>query len=122
MMNKHLNSARSLPSPRNNARGEAAINCSFCGDGAAFSGLAIRSQQTPSVLICADCIENGWRMIEAYRAEEAKKKPGAPSVERTDPRALGYTGDFCIHCGSDRMRRSGTCSTCESCGSTTGCS
>ena len=35
---------------------------------------------------------------------------------------LGYTGETCPACGSIRMRRSGTCSVCEDCGTTTGCS
>ncbi|ROL55960.1 vitamin B12-dependent ribonucleotide reductase [Bacteroidetes/Chlorobi group bacterium Naka2016] len=35
---------------------------------------------------------------------------------------LGYTGETCPSCGSIRMRRSGTCSVCEDCGTTTGCS
>jgi ribonucleoside-diphosphate reductase alpha chain len=34
----------------------------------------------------------------------------------------GYTGDTCVDCGSMKMRRSGTCSHCEDCGSTSGCS
>lgn len=34
----------------------------------------------------------------------------------------GYTGEVCSSCGSLRLRRSGTCSVCEDCGSTTGCS
>lgn len=35
---------------------------------------------------------------------------------------IGYTGETCPACGSIRMRRSGTCSVCEDCGTTTGCS
>ncbi len=37
-------------------------------------------------------------------------------------RRIGYTGETCPACGSIRMRRSGTCSVCEDCGTTTGCS
>ncbi|MCX7908221.1 MAG: vitamin B12-dependent ribonucleotide reductase [Ignavibacteria bacterium] len=50
------------------------------------------------------------------------------SVEGASPRVtsaaqgLGYTGETCPSCGSIRMRRSGTCSVCEDCGTTTGCS
>lgn len=32
-----------------------------------------------------------------------------------------YSGELCSKCGSDRMRRAGTCLTCEACGETTGC-
>lgn len=45
--------------------------------------------------------------------------PNLPVGNSTD---LGYSGDSCSTCGSLRMRRSGTCQTCEDCGSTSGCS
>jgi hypothetical protein len=35
--------------------------------------------------------------------------------------AQGYTGDSCDHCGAMKMKRTGTCLTCEACGTTTGC-
>ncbi len=31
-------------------------------------------------------------------------------------------GELCSNCGSDRLRRNGTCKVCEGCGATTGCS
>ena len=42
----------------------------------------------------------------------------------TSPAAIvmGYTGDVCPNCGSLRMKHSGTCTVCEDCGQTTGCS
>jgi ribonucleoside-diphosphate reductase alpha chain len=36
--------------------------------------------------------------------------------------SLGYTGEQCDNCGSMKVRRNGTCSVCEDCGHTTGCS
>lgn len=46
-----------------------------------------------------------------------------PSVSITEAaKRIGYTGETCPACGSIRMRRSGTCSVCEDCGATTGCS
>ncbi len=36
--------------------------------------------------------------------------------------SLGYTGEQCEVCGSVRVRKNGTCSVCEDCGHTTGCS
>lgn len=33
----------------------------------------------------------------------------------------GYTGNCCPQCGSTKMRRVGTCETCQECGSSTGC-
>lgn len=33
----------------------------------------------------------------------------------------GYTGDVCEQCGSFRMKRAGTCLTCDDCGTSSGC-
>jgi ribonucleoside-diphosphate reductase alpha chain len=41
---------------------------------------------------------------------------------REQSRGSGYTGDACGNCGNFRMRRSGTCLACDTCGQTTGCS
>jgi len=35
---------------------------------------------------------------------------------------IGYTGEQCISCGSIRVKRNGSCTVCEDCGTTTGCS
>lgn len=37
------------------------------------------------------------------------------------PAQMGYTGDTCAVCQSTRMLRTGHCSTCQDCGSTTDC-
>lgn len=36
-------------------------------------------------------------------------------------RASGYTGEVCRACGSFATKRTGTCVTCEACGSNEGC-
>jgi hypothetical protein len=36
-------------------------------------------------------------------------------------RAAGFSGDECTGCGKMMMRRTGTCLTCASCGTTTSC-
>jgi ribonucleoside-diphosphate reductase alpha chain len=46
---------------------------------------------------------------------------GASSVS-VDAKAIGYTGEQCEFCGSIRVKRSGSCTVCEDCGSTSGCS
>lgn len=50
--------------------------------------------------------------------------PPEPSArtQREIAQAQGYTGDACDRCLSFSMRRSGTCMTCDACGTTTGCS
>jgi hypothetical protein len=42
-------------------------------------------------------------------------------LERQAAFAQGFTGDACHDCGSVQMKRTGTCSTCQTCGATTGC-
>jgi len=36
--------------------------------------------------------------------------------------AFGYTGEQCSNCGSMRVKRNGSCTVCDDCGSTSGCS
>jgi len=37
-------------------------------------------------------------------------------------KAQGYTGETCSTCGSARVKRNGSCTVCEDCGTTSGCS
>ncbi|MBL7998187.1 MAG: adenosylcobalamin-dependent ribonucleoside-diphosphate reductase [Candidatus Kapabacteria bacterium] len=39
-----------------------------------------------------------------------------------EAKAKGYTGEQCSYCSSMRVKRNGSCSVCEDCGTTTGCS
>lgn len=41
---------------------------------------------------------------------------------RSDAKAFGYTGEQCSNCGSLRVKRNGSCTVCEDCGTTSGCS
>ena len=45
-----------------------------------------------------------------------------PSSATLSAKRLGYTGDQCPRCSSQKMRRNGSCVVCEECGETTGCS
>lgn len=57
--------------------------------------------------------------------ERHKVAPGAklsPMAHGGDAQAAGYTGDTCSSCQSLRVRRNGSCTVCDDCGSTTGCS
>lgn len=51
-----------------------------------------------------------------------KPKPDVKMAAVIQAKASGYTGDACSHCGSFRVVRSGTCSTCHDCQRTSGCS
>jgi ribonucleoside-diphosphate reductase alpha chain len=50
-------------------------------------------------------------------SSESVKKMDAKEAKR-----FGYTGEQCEHCGSIRVRRNGSCTVCEDCGGTSGCS
>jgi ribonucleoside-diphosphate reductase alpha chain len=39
-----------------------------------------------------------------------------------EAKAKGYTGEQCGNCGSMRVKRNGSCTVCDDCGTTTGCS
>jgi ribonucleoside-diphosphate reductase alpha chain len=50
------------------------------------------------------------------------------SLSAVEARGMGYTGDICTNtiggvlCGSTRVRKNGTCTVCDDCGGTSGCS
>ncbi len=47
---------------------------------------------------------------------------GAKAIMSKQAIQIGYTGEQCPNCGSIRVKRNGTCTVCEDCGSTSGCS
>ena len=47
---------------------------------------------------------------------------GKIEVTKSNAQSLGYTGEMCGTCGSSRVKRNGSCTVCEDCGSTSGCS
>jgi ribonucleoside-diphosphate reductase alpha chain len=53
-----------------------------------------------------------------------KSPPGynASNGKVSEAKTKGYTGESCRECGSMKVRRNGTCTLCEDCGSTSGCS
>ena len=66
---------------------------------------------------------------DAATATQPPASPAAPPQRRVNgtpqlsaPILAGYTGNPCRTCGGLRMRRSGTCETCEDCFATSGCS
>ncbi len=55
------------------------------------------------------------------------KNGNATAAKRTvktsnEARSFGYTGEQCANCGSMRVKRNGSCTVCDDCGSTSGCS
>jgi ribonucleoside-diphosphate reductase alpha chain len=68
-------------------------------------------------------------MPESALAEVAFSNGGANTSNgngRTarvvEAKAKGYTGEQCSNCGSMRVKRNGSCTVCDDCGSTSGCS
>jgi hypothetical protein len=72
----------------------------------------------------------GFRVVAASADKPIKPIPATIAETTIAPmgmgvmeaKAQGYTGDQCSHCNSMRMKISGHCMVCESCGTTTGCS
>ncbi len=54
--------------------------------------------------------------------ETVADAPGAQKTRYVEARAKGYTGEQCPSCGSMRVKRNGSCTLCEDCGTTSGCS
>lgn len=44
------------------------------------------------------------------------------STPKPNGKRIEYTGECCHYCGSLNMRRTGSCSVCENCGESGGCS
>ncbi len=70
-----------------------------------------------------------WALPQALLLEGALRRPVAPdsngspvaTPEAVQARIGAYTGAVCPTCGGGRMVASGTCETCQDCGSTGGC-
>ena len=54
--------------------------------------------------------------------EELDRPQDESELRMKAARSKGYTGDACGSCGSMRVKRNGSCTVCEDCGTTSGCS
>lgn len=90
--------------------------------------------------IAAAALEGGSTLMRGAATLSPQSVPSAPSpvqqvAAKTEQdrnhekaaktqvaRQSGYTGDACTQCGSMQVKRNGSCTVCESCGATTGCS
>lgn len=67
-------------------------------------------------------------MPESALAEVAFTNGGTTSngngrtARVVEAKAKGYTGEQCSNCGSMRVKRNGSCTVCDDCGTTSGCS
>ncbi len=57
------------------------------------------------------------------REKKIELRPaGGANTKIKEARAKGYTGEQCGYCNSMRVKRNGSCTVCEDCGTTSGCS
>lgn len=62
--------------------------------------------------------ESSSKQRNGYGAVYQQLSVGSSS----EAQSFGYTGEHCSNCGSLRVKRNGSCTVCEDCGSTSGCS
>lgn len=65
---------------------------------------------------------NSNKKLKKIVVDSIKKIVNKNIEQIKSARTQGYTGEQCLNCGSMKVRRNGTCSVCEDCGTTTGCS
>ncbi|NLO18493.1 MAG: vitamin B12-dependent ribonucleotide reductase [Ignavibacteria bacterium] len=74
-----------------------------------------------------DSLFNGSEKSDEETIEEPNIPTKSARSEATQIRSgqaklIGYTGETCEYCGSIRVKRNGSCTVCEECGGTSGCS
>lgn len=66
------------------------------------------------------------RVVELIKKKElvaeTKKNGNGQHTKIVEAKAKGYTGEQCLNCGSMRVKRNGSCTVCDDCGTTSGCS
>lgn len=94
----------------------------------------VKAEDMPQALDSASVEGDERADREAGARSETESRPRSANVSVSGPmraaitsrrdnaKARGYTGNFCVACGSDRMVRAGSCERCDSCGETSGCS
>ena len=74
-----------------------------------------------------DSLFNGSEKSDEEAIEEPNiptksARSGATQSRSGQAKLIGYTGETCEYCGSIRVKRNGSCTVCEECGGTSGCS
>ncbi|MBI4044264.1 MAG: vitamin B12-dependent ribonucleotide reductase [Candidatus Diapherotrites archaeon] len=66
------------------------------------------------------------QVFQTSHKTQQKTQPKAPDAtgdtKALEAKTQGYTGEQCGGCGSMRVKRNGSCTVCEDCGTTSGCS
>jgi len=74
--------------------------------------------------------EKNHELVEAEVSNSGNVSKGSlfggngskPAMQAKEALRIGYTGEQCSSCGSIRVKRNGSCTVCEDCGATSGCS
>lgn len=61
-------------------------------------------------------------MKQTQLVGETVRNGNGHSKKIVEAKAKGYTGEQCVNCGSMRVKRNGSCTVCDDCGTTSGCS
>ncbi|HRP01342.1 MAG TPA: vitamin B12-dependent ribonucleotide reductase [Candidatus Kapabacteria bacterium] len=74
-----------------------------------------------------DVVDNKPELSELTIFEESEiitssKQNVIVITSRKEAKSFGYTGEPCSNCGSMRVKRNGSCTVCDDCGTTSGCS
>lgn len=106
-------------------------------------GVEVRHKDAQEVVALAQVLMLNWRPGSGLHETESQPATRPPAVREDDgespsrhltvdppehlesyrpPSGLkAYTGECCSNCGSAYVVRTGSCSTCQSCGTTTSC-
>jgi ribonucleoside-diphosphate reductase alpha chain len=84
-------------------------------------------ESKPMPVQAIDIIESVPALVTADETSTVKSPSGMLSLQvkvgsSSEAQSFGYTGEHCTNCGSMRVKRNGSCTVCEDCGSTSGCS
>ena len=82
----------------------------------------IKPAQLGSVAVALDAALCDLLLEKPVEEAVAPSKADELLTQAEIARNQGYTGDCCTNCAQFRMKQSGHCLVCDSCGTTTGCS
>ncbi|MFC2132138.1 hypothetical protein ACFLSQ_11955 [Bacteroidota bacterium] len=81
-----------------------------------------------SIITTPEKIEEAQGELVGVEVSAKKQNPGGvfngnrAQLQAKEALRIGYTGEQCSSCGSIRVKRNGSCTVCEDCGATSGCS
>lgn len=84
------------------------------------SGARVSSIGTTAEALPVDYEAPTTMARDTHHEVTATKTKGTSKVK--EARAKGYTGEQCANCNSMRVKRNGSCTVCDDCGTTSGCS